>query len=162
MALAAHPLPLVARPRGEHLVPLWEGVTSEDTGSGGSGLLCITVSHLPLSWLPGPILLCCLLSGMLGTLRAFAQSETRFSSRTDSRVCFSSARGQPSPGGIVNAGCCLVAACRSSGLGDCPSADRDRAEPSVRRQVLFFVPVYAQCLVTTCEPGLMHTDLFCL
>lgn len=129
-------------------------MTSENTGIGVWGflLLCVTVSQLPLSWLPGPILLCCLFSGMLGTLRVFAQSETRFSSRTDSRLCFSSARGQPSPGGIVNAGCCLVAASRSSSLGDCLSADGDRAEPSVRRQVVFIVPVCAQCLVITCEP----------
>ncbi|XP_035748500.1 phosphatidylinositol 5-phosphate 4-kinase type-2 beta isoform X2 [Egretta garzetta] len=55
-------------------------------------------------------------------------------SEKDLGLTIKTTRRRPSPGGIVNAGCCLVAACRGSGLGDCPSADGDRAEPGVRRQ----------------------------
>lgn len=117
-------------------------MTSEGTRLDVGAFCClVSLSQLPLSCLQGLIPLCCLFSGVLGTRRLFAQTETCFSSRTDSQLCFSSARGQPSPGGMVNIVCC------SSGLGECPCADRDRAEPR------FFVPVLTCKLFTLISPA---------
>lgn len=78
----------------------------------GAFYFSVSLSQLPLCRLPGPVPLCCRFPAMLGIPRAFAQSETRFSSRTDSRLCFSSARGWLSPGGTANAGCPSAARAR--------------------------------------------------